>query len=92
MFILFRPIKSREDITRHCLIALAGALIITLVILAITLAAKACFLSAQDEAVKKRRWVAESVLREGNAPMGAYERIPRGWRNTETGLVYQNGK
>ncbi len=92
MFILFRPIKSREDITRHCLVAVAGALIITLVILAITLAAKACFLSAQDEAVKKRRWVAEFVLREGNAPMGAYEYVPGGWRNVESGAVYKDGK
>ena len=92
MFILFRPIKSRENITRHCLIALAGALIITLVILAITLAAKACFLSVQDEAFKKRRWVAESALRECNAPMGAYERAPEGWRNVESGLVYKDGK
>lgn len=102
---IFRPIKScvlspelvegskgRQDITRHCLIALAGAVIITLVILVIALAAKACFLSDQDEAVKKRRWVAESALREGNAPMGIYERVPGGWRNVESGLVYKDGK
>lgn len=92
MFILFRPIREGADITRHFLIALAGALIIALVVLATTLAAKAFFLTAQDEAVKKRRWVAESALREGNAPMGTYGFAPGGWRNIETGMVYKNGK
>jgi len=92
MFILFRPIKSGEDITRHCLITVAGALIIALVILAIALAAKAYFLTAQDEAARKRRWVAASALREGNAPMGIYECVPGGWWNVESGVVYKDGK
>jgi hypothetical protein len=92
MFILFRPIKSREDITRHCLIALAGALIITLVILAIVLTTSASFLSAQNDAIKARRQLAEFTLRTRKVPMGAYERVPGGWRNVESGLVYKDGK
>ena len=105
MFILFRPIKGGilspdlgegskggEDITLHFLLVIAGALIITLFILAIALTTKTFFLTAQDEAARKQRWVAESALREGNAPMGIYERIPGGWKNVESGEVFKDGR
>ena len=92
MFMLFRPIKNREDITRHCLVALAGAVIITLVILTIVLTTSASFLSAQNDAIKTQRQLAEFTLRARNAPMGAYERVPGGWKNVESGLVYKDGK
>ena len=91
MFILFRPIKSREDITRHCLIALAGAFIVTLVILAIVLTTNND-LQTQSDAIKTQRQLAEFSLRARNAPVGAYERVPGGWRNVESGLVYKDGK
>ena len=79
MFILLRPIKDREYITRHCLVALAGAFIITLVI-------------SQNDAIKAQRKLAEFSLRSRKAQVGAYERVPGGWRNVESGLVYKDGK
>ena len=91
MFMLFRPIKNREDITRHCLVALAGAFIITLVILAIVLTTNND-LQTQSDAIKTQRHLAEFSLRTRKAPMGAYERVPGGWRNVESGLVYKDGK
>ncbi len=96
MFILFRPIKDAvlslskggEDVTRHLLIALTGAIIITLVILAAAMTG-AAFLKARNEAVREQKQMQTQALRDGNAPMGTYERVPGGWKNVESGEVYQ---
>lgn len=96
MFILFRPIKDAvlslpkggEYITRHLLIALTGAIIITLVILAAAMTVSA-FLKARNEAARQQKQIQTQALRENNAPMGIYERVPGGWKNVESGEVYQ---
>jgi hypothetical protein len=89
--ILFEPIKDGDNLTRHYLITLAGAFVITLFILAIVLMASND-LQTQNDAIKTQRQLAEFSLRSRKAPMGAYERVPGGWRNVESGLVYKDGK
>ena len=103
MFILFRPIKGGvlsllrrpqgwskgvEDVTRHLLVALTGAIIITIVILAAAMTG-AAFLKARNEAARQQKQIQTQALRENNAPMGIYERVPGGWKNVESGEVYQ---
>ena len=69
---LFIPIKDGDILTAHCLITLAGAFIIELVILTIVLMDNA-FFPAQNEAItKKQRQIAEAWLWTINAPMGVY--------------------
>ncbi|HQM46879.1 MAG TPA: hypothetical protein PLC82_13520 [Smithellaceae bacterium] len=97
MFILFRPIKDAvlslpkggEDVTRYIPVALTGAIIIAIVIFAAAMTS-AALLKARNEAARQQKHIQTQALRENNAPMGTYERVPGGWRNTETGLVYQN--
>ena len=106
MFILFRPIKDGvlsllrhpqgwskggEDVTRHLLVALAGAFIITLVILAAAMTG-ATFLKARNEAARQQKQIQTQALRENNAPMGIYERVSGGWQNVESGEVFKDGK
>jgi len=91
MFILFRPIKEGEDITRHLLVVLAGAIIITIVIFAVAMTG-AAFLKARNEAARQQKQIQTQALRENNAPMGIYERVPGGWQNLESGEVFKNGR
>lgn len=88
MFILFRPIKDGEDVTRHLLIALTGAIIIAIVILAAAMTVSV-FLKARNEAARQQKQIQTQALRENNAPIGIYERVPGGWKNVESGEVYQ---
>jgi hypothetical protein len=91
MFILFRPIKEGEYVTRHLLIALTGALIITLVIFTAALTVSA-FLKTRNEEARQQKQIQTQELRENNAPRGIYERVPGGWQNVESGEVFKDGK
>ena len=106
MFILFRPFKDGvlsllrhpqgwskgvEDVTRHLLVALAGAIIITIVILAAAMTG-AAFLKARNGAARQQKHIQTQALRENNAPMGIYEHVPGGWQNVESGEVFKDGK
>jgi len=88
MFILFRPIKEGEDCTKHLLVALTGAFIITIVIFTAALTVSA-LLKARNEAARHQKHIQTQALRENKAPMGIYERVPGGWQNVESGEVYQ---
>ena len=91
MLILFRPIKEGEDITRHLLVVLAGAIIIAIVIFTAALKVFA-FLTARNEAVREQKQMQTQALRDGNAPMGTYERVHGGWQNVESGEVFKDGR
>ncbi len=91
MFILFRPIKEGEDVTRHILVALTGAIIIAIVIFTAALTVSA-FLTARNEAAREQKHIQTQDLRDGHAPMGTYERVPGGWKNVESGEVFRDGR